>query len=89
MLWAVAPTLTGSFFILIAFVPFAGAQSPSSQVVAEETAASLRRLEVGGTGFGHTHRVYWSTELLLAFPWIRGWRITEPESAFCCGCELQ
>jgi hypothetical protein len=44
----VPPTLTVSFFILIAFAPFAGAQSPSSQVVTEGSDASLRRLEVGG-----------------------------------------
>jgi hypothetical protein len=44
----VPATLTVSFFILIAFVPFAGAQSLSSQVVTEGSDASLRRLEVGG-----------------------------------------
>jgi hypothetical protein len=48
MLWAVAPILTVSFFILIALVPFAGAQSTSSHVVTEGADASLRRLEVGG-----------------------------------------
>ena len=43
------PTLTVSFFLLIAFVPFAGGQSPSSQVIiAEGSDASLRRFEVGG-----------------------------------------